>query len=65
MKKFNIWKINGNSDEFCCLIEARDKISALKKYSRSLMSSGIKWIDKSTMTLNTSYGAEFTAVETM
>lgn len=65
MKKYNIWKINGRNDEFCCQIEAKGEISALKKYAKGLLSSGEKWIDKSMKTLNTSYGAEFKAVETI
>lgn len=63
MRKYNIWKI-GKSDEYCCQIEANGQISALKKYAKGLLSSGEKWIDKTHKTLNTSYGAEFKAVET-
>ena len=65
MKKYNIWKTNGRSDEFCCQIEARGIVEALRKYSKSILSSGEKWIDKNAKTLNTSYGAEFKAVETL
>lgn len=63
MKKFNIWKTNGRSDEFCCQIDARDNVSALRKYRKSLLSSGEYWIENGC--LRSSYGGEWKAVETI
>lgn len=34
MKKYSIWKTNGKNDMFCCQIEAKGEISALKKYAK-------------------------------
>ena len=45
MKKYNIWKTNGKSDELCCQIEAQNQKSALRKYRKGLLSSGQYWID--------------------
>lgn len=65
MKKYNIFKTNGKSDIFCCQIEAKGEIFALKKYAKNILSSGERWIDKTQKTLCTSYGAEYKAVETI
>lgn len=63
MKKYNIWKTNGKSDEFCCQIEAKTQVSALRKYRNSLLSSGQYWIENDC--LRSSYGGEWKAVETI
>ena len=65
MKKYSIWKTNGKNDMFCCQIEAKGEISALKKYAKNILSSGERWIDKEQKTLHTSYGEEYKAVETI
>lgn len=62
MKKFNIYKTNGKSGKFCCQLEARDNISALRKYRKGLLSSGQYWIDNGC--LRSSFGGEWKAVET-
>ena len=63
MKKYNIWKTNGKSDELCCQIEAQNQKSALRKYRKSLLSSGQYWIDNNC--LHSSYGGEWKAIETV
>ena len=63
MKKFNIWKTNGKSDVFCCQIDARDNIYALRKYRKGLLTTGEYWIDNDC--LRSSYGGEWKAVETI
>lgn len=63
VKKFNIWKTNGRSDEFCCQIDARDNVSALRKYRKGLISAGEYWIENGC--LRSSYGGEWKAVETI
>ena len=63
MKKYNIWKTNGKSDEFCCQIEAQNQKSALQKYRKGLLSSGQYWIDNNC--LRSSYGGEWEAIETV
>ena len=63
MKKYNIWKTNGKSDELCCQIEAQNQKSALRKYRKSLLSSGQYWIENNC--LRSSYGGEWKAIETV
>ena len=63
MKKFNIWKTNGRCDELCCKINARDGISALRKYKNGLLTTGEYWIENNC--LRSSYGGEWKAVETI
>ena len=63
MKKFNIWKTNGKSDELCCQIEAQNQKSALQKYRKGLLSSGQYWIENNC--LRSSYGGEWKAIETV
>lgn len=62
MKKFNIWKITG-SHEFCCSIEAKTAKSALKKYRKTLLSSGQYWIENDA--LYSSFGGAWEAIETI
>ena len=63
MKKFNIWKINGKEDLFCCQIEAKNQKSALKKYRKTLLSSGQCWMENNI--LLSSYGGQWEAIETV
>ena len=63
MKKYNIWKTNGKSDELCCQIEAQNQKSALQKYRKGLLSSGQYWIENNC--LLSSFGGEWKAVHTI
>lgn len=63
MKKYNIWKTNGKSDEFCCQVKVKNIISALRKYRKGLLSSGQYWIENNC--LRSSYGGEWKAIETV
>lgn len=62
MKKYDIWKTNGKTDEFCCQIEAKNQKIALQKYRKGLLSSGQYWIENNC--LYSSYGGTWIAVET-
>ena len=63
MKKYNIWKTNGKSDELCCQVEAKNQKSALQKYRKGLLSSGQYWIENNC--LLSSFGGRWEAVETV
>ena len=62
MKKFNIFKTNGDFDELCCQIEAKNVKSALHKYRNGIFSSGQYWIKDNC--LYSSYGVVWKAIET-
>ena len=61
MKTFKIYKISGMTNEFCSFIEAQNEKSALKKYCKSLLSSGQYQLMRigNSYHLYSSYGAEW------